>query len=124
MTGTLGCRRARATSGALAAWATVAQDREGVVAGVMPVAPLRCDGVAPDEVDVDHPRLLGRERRPGVEPARHAGLAAAIGARAQPPQRDEVVDGLVSVLPRDLERARLAVGVDLRGDGGGEGDAH
>src|SRR4051794_38676394 len=124
MTRTTVCRRGRATSGALDAWATVAQDRERVVAGVVPVAPLRRDGIAPDEVNVDHPGLLRSERGPRVEPARHAGLATAVGARAEPAERNEVVDGLVAVLPRDLERPALAVGVDLRRHGGGEGGAH
>src|SRR3954466_15555849 len=121
MTRTTVCRRGRATSGALGAWTTVAQDAKRAVAGVVPVAPLRRDGIAPDEVDVDHPGLLRCEGGPRVEPAGHACLAAAIGARAEPAERDEVVDGLVAVLPRDLERPALAVGVDLRRHGGGEG---
>src|SRR5439155_22263227 len=80
----------------------------------MPVAPLGSDRVVADEVDVDQSRLLGRERRLGIEPAGQPGLAAAEGARAQPAEGVEAVDGAVAVRPLDLEGARLAIGVDAR----------
>ena len=54
----------------------------------------------------------GDQRRVGVEPAGHAGLAAAEGARAQPAQRREVVAREVAVGPFDLERRVGPVGVD------------
>src|SRR4029079_8329076 len=82
--------------------AAVPQQRERVVAGVVAVAPGRSDRVVPDEVDVDHAGLLVGERGVGVEPARHAHLAATVGARAQPAERREVVAGRVAVLPDDV----------------------
>src|SRR5262245_61724103 len=56
---------------------------------------------------------LGRgQRRRAVEPARHAGLAAAIRTRAQPAQRFEAVDRRVAVGPVELGRAGSPVRVD------------
>src|SRR3954452_4270032 len=99
--GPLGGRALRPADGA---WAALAQQCERVVAGAMAVRPGRRDRVVADELDVDHPGLLLGEHRVRVEPARHAGLAAAMGARAKPPQRREVVPGRVTVLPDDVER--------------------
>src|SRR5262245_51486359 len=95
----------------------VAQHRERVVARVVAVGPGRCHGVVADEVDVDHPRLLVGQRRVRVEPAGHARLAAAMGARAEPAQRGEVVAGRVTVLPDDVERPGGPIGVDAGRDG-------
>ena len=57
-------------------------------------------------MDVGHPRLLGRQGRRAVEPAGQPGLAAAVGARAEPAQRREVVAAGVAVGPVDRERAQ------------------
>ena len=59
-------------------------------------------------------RLLGGQGRRAVEPARHARLAAAVGARAEPAQGGEVVERRVAVGPVDRERRGGPVGVDLQ----------
>src|SRR4051794_21861779 len=93
----------------------VAQHAEWIEPGVVAVAPGGCDGIRADQMDVHEARLVGRERRRGIEPARQAGLAPAIRARTQPAELLRAIDRLVAVLPLDLEGAGGAIGVDLRG---------
>src|SRR5829696_9756367 len=83
----------------------LAQEHERVVAGVVAVPPVDLDGVVADEREVYHARLLGGQRRVGIEPAGHAGLAAAVCAGAHPAQQLRVVAGPVAVRPLDPERA-------------------
>src|SRR5438067_2544806 len=118
--------RGVAASGALVARTQVAQRRERVVARVVPVTPRRRDGVIADEHDVHEARLLSRQGRRGIEPARQPGLAAAEGTRAQPAEALETIRRLVAVAPPDLELARLAIGVDAeRNEGiGRAGERH
>src|SRR5437763_16365839 len=104
--------RCVSSSGALVARTEVAQRGERVVARVVPVTPRRRDGVIADQHDVDEARLLRRQDRRRIEPARQPCLAAAEGARAEPAEALEAVRRLVAVAPADLELARLAVGVD------------
>ena len=84
---------------------------------MVPIAPGGGEGVGPDEVDVLEPGLLGGEGRRGVEPARHAGLAAAERARAEPAQVMGEIGRAVAVLPVQLERAGGPIGMDAGRDG-------
>ena len=92
-----GPRRARAVHGGARAMGRGAGER--VVARVVAVAPRRRDGVPADGLDGDQPGLLGRQGRVRVEPARQPRLAAAVGARAEPAEPLEIVDGDVAVAP-------------------------
>ena len=103
-----------ATGRTFGARASLAQERERVVAGVVAVAPGRREGVVPDEVDVDQLDLLWRERGRCIEPTRKAGLAAAERARAKPAQVERAKGRLVPVRPLELEGARASIRVDLR----------
>src|SRR6476661_1366580 len=97
----------------------VAQEAEWVVARLVAVRPVGRDRVVADQVQVRQACLVWTERGGAVEPAGHAGLAAAVGARAQPAQRDRVERADVPVRPGQAERARLAIGVDRGGGGAG-----
>src|SRR4051794_30272738 len=81
----------------------------------MSVTPGRSDGIAADHGYIGQAGLVRRQGRTAVEPARHAGLAAAERAWAQPPERRRVVRSLVAVVPDDLEAACAAVGMDRDG---------
>src|SRR5712671_3820370 len=78
--------RGRAAGRALGAGAPIAQQPEGVVAGVVAVGPGGREGVLADEGDVGQGRLLGGEGRGGVEPTRQPRLATAERAGAEPAQ--------------------------------------
>ena len=78
----------------------------------MAVTPGRTEGIAADRLEVDEAGLLGRQDRVRVEPARRAGLAPAVGARAEPAEGLEAVDRDVTVGPLEADRARPPVGVD------------
>src|SRR6476659_11023569 len=88
---------ALAARGAVRARTAIAQEAERVVARPVAVRPVRRDGVIADQVQVGELDLLRRQRRCAVEPARHAGLAAAVGARAEPAECLESVDSAVTV---------------------------
>src|SRR5664279_249322 len=68
-----------APGGVIVTRAPIPQQGIRVIAGVVVVAPERCDGVLTDELDVDEACLFGRKFRPRIEPARHAGFAPAEG---------------------------------------------
>jgi hypothetical protein len=79
---------------------------------VVAVGPFRREGIRADEVEIDEPDLLVGQRRPRVEPAGEARLAAAEGARTEPPQGRGGEHALVAVLPLQLQRPGAAIQVD------------
>src|SRR5690242_12673415 len=95
--------------------APLAEQVERMEPGRVSVAPCRLDRVRADERHVHEPRLVRGQRGIGIQPARHACLAAAVGARAQPAKPRAVVPGLVAVGPGDGDGARSAVRVDPHG---------
>src|SRR3954451_6000456 len=104
-----------AVPGARLARAPLAEQMERVEPRRVPVPPGGLDRVRADERDVHELRLVRGQRRVGVEPARHAGLPAAVRARAEPAEAWAVVRGLVAVGPRDGDGAGGAVRVDPDG---------
>src|SRR3954471_14167619 len=111
-----GPRALLAVPGARVARAPLAEQVERVEPRRVAVSPGRLDGVRADEGHVHEPRLIGRQRRVGVQPARHAGLAAAVGAGAQPAEAWPVIRGLVPVGPGDGDGGGGAISVDPHGD--------
>src|SRR5664280_3517691 len=86
---------------ALRARAVSAQRRERVEPRVVAIAPRGCDGISADRLHRDQAGLLPRERRVRIQPAWLAHLAPAVGARAEPPEADEVVERDMPVRPLD-----------------------
>ena len=86
----------------------------------MSVGPEETERVASNELTTGEGRLLLRERRIGIEPARESSLAAAVRTRAEPPQGYSVELTLVAIRPvqfhplpfaddSDRARARFAL---------------
>ena len=103
------------------AGAAIAEHGERVIAGVMAVTPGRGDRVLADQLQVHEPGLLGGEGRPRVEPARHARLSSAVGARTEPAQARRSERRDVAVRPADLEGSGGPIGMD---PGGGRAIGH
>jgi len=84
----------------------------------MAVSPGQRHRVVANWRHVEESCLFGREDGVGIDGAGHATFAVAEGARAVPPQVVEVIGGVVTVTPHDLdylalERARDRVRMSL-----------
>ena len=74
-----------------------------VVAGAVSVAPEEADGIVADDPSTHKVRLLWGEARIRIQPPRHARLATAVGAWAEPAERSGLVRTGMPVGPVNLK---------------------
>ena len=82
----------------------------------MPVAPEEAERIAPNHFAALKLRLARAEGGVSIEPARQTSLAAAIGAGAEPSERDRLVDAHMTIAPIQLKALLFAE--NANGDGG------
>src|SRR5262245_30400361 len=92
----------------------LAQPAERVDAGLVPIAPVDLDAVAPDRRDAQRAHVLRYAR--GIETPLAAPLVDAGRAAAGEPELADRKDALASVAPGDRERARALLADVRRGE--------
>ena len=74
----------------------------------MSVAPEEAEGIAAHHFATLEFRLAWAKGWIGVEPARETRFTAAVGAGAEPSQRDRVINALVTIAPVQLKALLFA----------------
>ena len=74
----------------------------------MPVAPEEAECITANHFAALKLRLAWAEGGIGVKPAWEASLTATVRARAEPTQRDRLIDALMPIAPIQLEALLLA----------------
>jgi hypothetical protein len=74
----------------------------------MTVAPEEAEGIATHHFATFEFRLTWAKGWIGVKPARETGLATAVGAGAEPSQRDRLIHALMAIAPVQLKALLLA----------------
>ena len=74
----------------------------------MTVAPEEAEGIATHHFATLEFRLAWAKGWIGVEPARETRFTAAVGAGAEPSQRDRVINALVTIAPVQLKALLFA----------------